>query len=276
MHANKVPMDDCAASLKDSEGTATDEASPSPKRKVDWRFTMDYLFPPECLRIPNFLVFLCLVIAFFIDYTVFLTALFQYHQFVEHNTSIISSLKIFSMSVGVVLGATTFRYSYVVKVGTKILLITASVVALGTAIWITRVDFTKHNSFYKFEMISMAFNGFAVNYLFDVFLNSVMASTPMHLQGSVAGIYFTVGQVGIALGDAIFTSVVGELGVAETFAEKKAVHKNIVNGLYVGVAACAIAFIVSLFTVDTDSVKAKAEAVKMAESPASDNSHSTD
>ncbi|GME81926.1 unnamed protein product [Ambrosiozyma monospora] len=180
------------------------------------------------------------------------------------------------MSVGVILGATTFRYPYVVKVGTKAYMITACAVALGTAIWVTRVDFTKHNSYYKFEIIPLALNGFAINYFFGVFLNSVMASTPMHLQGSVAGIYFTVGQVGVALGDAIFTSVVGELGVAVTFEEKKALHKNIVNGLYVGVAACAIAFIASLFTVDTDSARAKAKAAKMAENSSSESSNSED
>ncbi|GME75966.1 unnamed protein product [Ambrosiozyma monospora] len=122
-HANEMPMDDGVAALKDAEAPTTsevsinhsssseanidsiakptaDETSPEPKKKVDWRLTMDYLFPPECLKIPNFLVFLCLVITFFIDFTVLLTALFQYHQFIEHNTSIISSLKVFSMSVG--------------------------------------------------------------------------------------------------------------------------------------------------------------------------------
>ncbi|GMF05158.1 unnamed protein product [Ambrosiozyma monospora] len=225
--------------------------------KVDWRFTMDFLFPPECLKIPNFLVFLCMVITYYIIFTVGMTGLFQYHQFVERDSPIISALKVFSLAIGIILGSITYSDSFVVKTGTRWFMITTSATSLGTSIWITRINFTITNSYFKFEMIPFFLLGLAVNYFFDVFLNSVMACTPMHLQGSVAGIYFTAGQVGVALGDAIFTSVAGELGVANSFEEKKELHKNIVNGLYVGVAACALAFISSLFTVDTDSMRAK-------------------
>ncbi|GMF02010.1 unnamed protein product [Ambrosiozyma monospora] len=98
----------------------------------------------------------------------------------------------------------------------------------------------------------------------------------MHLQGSVAGNYFTVGQVGVAIGDAIFTSVVGELGMAVALDEKEVLHANIVNGLYVGVAAAALAFIASLFTIDTDSVKAKEKAKLAAEKLESEHLTSKD
>ncbi|GMG21166.1 unnamed protein product [Ambrosiozyma monospora] len=248
----EVPMDQAISSEVEHNVPSVDQKSNS-----DWRLTMNYLFPPECLTIPNFIVFLFLIIPYEIILTVNLTGLFQYHQFVEHNSSIISALKIFSMAVGIAIGIFSYRESFVVKFGTKWYMIFCGSLALGSSIWFSRVDFKDPKSFYKYEMVSLALNGFSVNYFFNVFLNSVMASTPMNLQGSIAGIYFTAGQVGVALGDAIFTSVVGELSVAVTLEEKEALHKRIINGLCVSVAACAIIFLVSLFTTDTDSIKAK-------------------
>ncbi|GMG21167.1 unnamed protein product [Ambrosiozyma monospora] len=304
-HANKSPIDDqndsksiAVSPLKkiesqvkevardnstssDSKENETPVDTPAkPESNSDWRLTMNYLFPPECGKIPNFFVFLFLIIPFYIILTVNLTGLFQYHQFVEHNSSIISALKIFCMPVGIVIGIFSFRESFVVKFGTKWYMIFCGSLALGSSIWFSRVDFRKEHSFYKYEMVSLAISGFSVNYYFNVFLNSVMANTPMHLQGSIAGIYFTAGQVGVSIGDAIFTSVVGELSVAVTLEEKEALHKRIINGLYVSVAACAIIFLVSLFTTDTDSIKAKEKfkekANEIAEKSDSDGSNFED
>ncbi|GME75968.1 unnamed protein product [Ambrosiozyma monospora] len=280
-HAKKIPIDDQKDSksidasplnkigdqvkevaMDNSASSESNENDTPAVTSSDWRLTMNYLFPPECGKIPNFFVFLFLIIPFYIILTVNLTGLFQYHQFVEHNSSIISALKIFSMPVGIVIGIFSFRESFVVKFGTKWYMIFCGVLALGSSIWFSRVDFRKDNSFYKYEMVSLAISGFSVNYYFNVFLNSVMANTPMHLQGSIAGIYFTAGQVGVSICDAIFTSVVGELSVAVTQDERETLHKRIINGLYVSVAACAIIFLVSLFTKDTDSIKAKEIAEK--------------
>ncbi|GMF01178.1 unnamed protein product [Ambrosiozyma monospora] len=170
----------------DVEEKPAAEVTSEETKKVDWRFTMDYLFPPECLQIPNFLVFLCLVICYYIVFTASMTGLFQYHQFVEHNSSIISALKVFSLAVGVVTGAITYQEKFVIKLGTKWFMILSALFTLGSSIWQTRVNFDVSKSYFKFEIISLFLTGFAVNYFFDVFLNSVMASTPMHLQGSVA------------------------------------------------------------------------------------------
>ncbi|GME73550.1 unnamed protein product [Ambrosiozyma monospora] len=252
-------------SYSESKDIETPGDSPNDSElSTDWRLTMNYLFPPECAKIPNFFIFLLLIIAYYIMLTVNLTGLFQYHQFVEHNSPIIAALKIFSIPVGLFISVVLYKESLVVKLGTKWYMIFCGSLALGSSIWFSRVNFRDPNSFYKYEMVSLAINGFSVNYFFNVFLNSVMASTPMHLQGSVAGIYFTAGEVGISIGDAIFTSVVGELSVAVTLEEKEALHKRMINGLYVSVAACAIVFLVSLFTADTDSTKARAEAKEKA------------
>ncbi|GME89471.1 unnamed protein product [Ambrosiozyma monospora] len=245
------------------EERSTSDVAPKEAKKVDWRLTMDYLFPPECLQIPNFLAFLCLVICCNMGFTVSMNAQFQYHQFVDQNSSILSSLKVFPLAIGVISGGITYREKYVIKLGTKWFMIIFALLALGASIWQTRVNFNISKSYFKFEMFSLFFTGFSLNYIFDVFLNSVMASTPMYLQGSVAGIYFTTGQVGVAVGDAIFTSVAGELGIPTSHSEKETLHTNIVNGLYVGVAAAALAFIAALLTIDTDSVQAKAKKAKL-------------
>ncbi|GME73549.1 unnamed protein product [Ambrosiozyma monospora] len=262
-HVTATPMGNSSSSETNIDHVIVEDPADL-NYNSDWRLTMDYLFPPECAKIPNFFVFLFLIITYYIALCVNMTGLFQYHQFVEHNSSIISALKIFSMAIGILFGVLSYHDSILVKLGTKWFMVFCGTLALGSSIWFSRIDFRKENSFYKYEMVSIALNGFAINYYFDVFLNSVMASTPMHLQGSVAGIYFTAGQVGVSLGDAIFTSVVGELGAAATFEEKVELHKKIINGLYVSVAACAISFIGSLFTVDTDSVKAREKAKEKA------------
>ncbi|GMF02011.1 unnamed protein product [Ambrosiozyma monospora] len=149
------------------EGKPASEVMPKETKKVDCRFTMDYLFPPECLQIPNFLVFLCLVTCYYIVFTVSMTGLFQYHQFVEQDLSIISCLKAFSLSVGIVTGAIVYQEKFVIKLGIRWFMICVSTVALGTSIWQTKVNFNSSTSYFKFEMFSLFLNGFAVNFFFD-------------------------------------------------------------------------------------------------------------
>ncbi|QPG73961.1 hypothetical protein FOA43_001276 [Brettanomyces nanus] len=215
----------------------------------DWRVRIQLIFPAEVFKLPNFLflgigVFCCLL-----AYVAFVSALIQYNILLHGNTPLIASVKILPMAVGTVLGSILYRSKYAIRVGIRNTLIFSASLLLGGSIWVSRTDYKVINDYWKFQFASQFIMGFGVNIFFMVYLNAIMSQTPLHLQGVVSGIFQTFGQVGVAIGSALFTTVVGVLVIQTESAAKEEQFKKFRNAYYIGITS-AILFIACLFVKD--------------------------
>lgn len=73
--------------------------------------------------------------------------------------------------------------------------------------------------------------------------------TPLHLQGVVNGIFQTISQVTLAVGNALVPSIVGNIDVAYTVAERKALHDKFQPVFYVMVGFEASALFIMLLLI---------------------------
>lgn len=107
---------------------------------------MDLLFPPEIIKIPNFLPFLIICGIYYATFTMMLAIGIEYYSFVEEESPIISAIKVFPLTVGLVFGAIIYRASYYEKIGLRNMFILSSMLTLGSCIWYSRTNYSVHNS----------------------------------------------------------------------------------------------------------------------------------
>lgn len=214
----------------------------------DWRVRVQLLFPAAVLRIRNFLPFLVSLFVIFMNYISTMYAIIEYHLYVEGNTPLLASVKILPLGAGLTFGCLIYREKWAHKIGIKWLVMLSALLVLGTVIWVSRIDYRIHNDFWKFDFASLFIMGYAVNLFFMIYLNSVMAETPLHLQGVVAGIFLTFGQIGVAIGGAVFSTVVGNVTAAVTPEEVLALHEKFRTSFYLPIAGSAL-FVLMSFTI---------------------------
>ncbi|KAG7905288.1 hypothetical protein KL906_005143 [Ogataea polymorpha] len=217
---------------------------------TNYRSNLVLLFPVEVIKISNFLPFLVGLTVNYAGFTALITSLLLFHEFVDGDSPIIASLKVFCTSAGIFLGALLYRPWMQRKFGSKILLIWSAAICLGTSIWITRIDHTNKNSFWIYEFVSQLLYGYGTNIFYQVYFLALLSETPLHLQGNVTGIFQTIGQIGKCLGTAIASSIIGALDSSKVYS-KSYVQTRCVNALWFTVACFVVEFVMMLFSKNT-------------------------
>lgn len=218
--------------------------------KKDWRVDLDLLFPPECLKIPNFLVFLITVGFYYMAFTILMNSVIQYHLFVEKNSGIITACKLLPFTVGLVLSALTYNETLYKKIGIKVLLLGSCLLTLGSFVWLTQFRYYIENGYWIFEFGGLFLFGIGLNTFFNIYLNVVLSSTPLHLQGVVSGIYQTFAQVSLSIANALVASLLGALEMGTSVAVQNEMQKRFNHIHYLGYGFLAFSFFILLFTVD--------------------------
>lgn len=223
----------------------------------NWKLQVQLLFPPELIKIPNFVIFLIVCGTYYAGYAMIVVTAVQYYSFIEHNSPIICAIKVFPATFGMMFGATTYRYSYYCKIGLKNMFIISSLMAVGGTIWFSRLDFEIANSYWKFNFIALFIYGYGVNIFFNIYMVIVVENTPLHLQGVVSGVFQTCSQVLLSMGNALVPSIIGTIYFANTFEEKLALHKKFRTVLYVIIGFHAVPVLLMLFCIKNPQRKTK-------------------
>jgi MFS family permease len=216
----------------------------------DWRLQVDLLFPAEILRIPNFPGLLLVCGIYYATMTMNISVVVQYHNYIDHDSTIISALKAFTMSVGLVFGAVVYRESYYKKIGLKIMFILSGLISLGAVIWLSRLSYKDPKSFWVYEMVPLLLFGYGFNMFFNIYLPTVINHTPLHLQGVVNGVFQTFSQIMLSIGNALIPSIIGNIKKAVTLAEKENLHKKFVTVCYVIIGFQAVSFLIVVFFIN--------------------------
>ena len=214
----------------------------------DWRLQVELLFPPEIIKIPNFLPILIQCGFYYATFTMVLIGI-DYYTFIEENSPIIVAIKVLPLPVGLVFGALVYRTSYYNKVGLKNMLTLSSAISLGMCIWFSRIDYKSDHSYWKFGFVSLFLYGYGINMFFNIYFSVVVSNTPLHLQGVVNGIYQTCGQVLLSIGNALVPSILGNLEVATTEQAKQTLFNKFQKIFYVVLAFHAVMFLIMIFLV---------------------------
>ena len=218
-------------------------------KSTDWRLQVELLFPPEIIKIPNFLPILIQCGMYYATFTMVIVIGINYFTFIEGNTPIIVAIKVLPLPVGLVFGALAYRTSYYNRVGLKKMLILSSAICLGMCVWFSRIDYKSDNSYWKFGFVSLFLYGYGINMFFNIYFSVVVSNTPLHLQGVVNGIYQTCGQVLLSIGNALVPSILGNLEVATTEQAKQTLFNKFQTIFYVVLAFHAVMFLIMVFLV---------------------------
>ncbi|OUT23178.1 hypothetical protein CAS74_001490 [Pichia kudriavzevii] len=153
------------------------------EKSSDWRLQIDLLFPPEIIKIPNVAVFIiCCSLYYAIMLMVMVTAV-MFYQDIEHNSPIITALKVSPLGFGLAFGAIIYRPWMYEKFDGNKLFVYSGALTLGTLIWFSRIHYAASNSFWKYGFVSLFLWGYGCNLFFNIYMKIVVDFTPLHLQG---------------------------------------------------------------------------------------------
>lgn len=223
------------------------------QRKLNWKVNLDLLFPVECLKIPNFLVFLITVGFYYMAFTILMNSVIQYHLFVEMNSGIITACKLLPFTVGLVLSALSYHEKTYQRIGIKRLLLSSCLLTLGSFVWLTQLRYHINKSYFIFEFGGLFLFGIGLKTFFNIYLNVVLSNTPLHLQGAVSGIYQTFAQISLSIANALVASLLGALELGTSVQLQKEMQNKFNHIHYLGYGCLAFSFFVLLFTVDHSS-----------------------
>lgn len=204
----------------------------------DWRVNLDLLFPREILKIPNFLVYFAGCFLMFNGFTAILAVVLQYHVYIEDESPLLGGVKTLALSFGLLLITVLYQDKIAYRFGLKNSLILSGLLATGGTVWLSRMDFRVRNNYWKFELVPQIITGIGIDLYFLIYTNAILSNTPLHLQGLVSAILQTSGQIGIAIGNAIIASILGDLQTArDNLSQRVELHGKMRNSFYVAVAS---------------------------------------
>ncbi|VEU22655.1 DEKNAAC103660 [Brettanomyces naardenensis] len=219
--------------------------------RSNWFMRVQLIFPKEVFQITNFPWLAFGVFSSYFTFVFIVSSLIQYTIFVEFNSPLLASVKILPMAVGTVLGSAIYKGKYALKVGIRNTIMLSVAVTLGSIIWISRTDYKVKNEYWIYQFVPLFLLGYAINLYFMVYLNAIMSQTPLHLQGLVSGIFQTFGQVAVAIGSALLSTI---LGVLEYHRDDPAAledqYKKFHNSFYAAIAISGLFLILTLFIKD--------------------------
>lgn len=219
----------------------------SNENKSTWILNVQLLYPPEIIKIPNFLVFLITTGLYYAAFTMIHTTLIYYYELIELNPSIIVALKVLPFSVGLIFGTVCYRPKFYQKIGIRYMFILTAAICVGSVIWLSRTNYSVENSFWKFALVPLFLYGYGANTFFNMYVNVVVAHTPLHLQGVVNGIYQGCSQVCLSMGSALVPSIVGNIKQAHTETAKRALHNRFQPVFYVLMAFHVVILLIMIF-----------------------------
>jgi MFS family permease len=214
----------------------------------DWRYNLELLFPKEVLKVPNIVSFIIGTLLAYISFISVMSVMVQYYQYVEKQSPIMVGVKTLPMALGLATGALVYRESIAARIGKKVCLVLSPVLVLTMAVWLSRLNFEKKNSYWKYEAFSQFILGYGQNLYFQVYYNSVLTSTPLHLQGVVSGILQTAGQIGICIGNTITSSILGELTISSEIEVRRDIRDKLISCLYMAFASSSLMILLMLST----------------------------
>nr|QFR37103.1 MFS transporter [Cyberlindnera americana] len=232
----------------------TDESS-YPADINMWRYKLQVLFPREALKVPNFVQFIIATPLLYVAMMAVMTVEVQYWLYVEHDTPLISGLKMFPLSVGFFIGTVTNRENIIYKISMKWVLVVTQALTIGLIVWISYHKFDDSKSYWVYEFVPIVLYGYLTSIYLGVYVNATLRRTPVYLQGVVSGLLQTASQVAICLGTAIVASLLGSVNIAYTYEEKVELKKRMGHAFYFTYAVLALAVVVMALLEDRKSVE---------------------
>ena len=212
---------------------------------------VELIFPAIVFRIPNLIPLLVGISMVYFNFTTAIMILIQYHIYEELDSPLMAAVKILPFAVGLVSGAMLYREIHTRKIGMRNMLLISSLALVGCSVWLSRTDYRVRNDYWKTRFVSQYILGLAINRFFMVYLNCIMASTPLDLQGLVSGIFNTFGQIFVALASAVVATILGTL--EDTSSDYKILqtqYHRFHNSFYTTIASAVVYFIFMLMIKD--------------------------
>ena len=216
-----------------------------------WMLNVELIFPAIVFRIPNLIPLLVGISMVYFNFTTAIMILIQYHIYEELDSPLMAAVKILPFAVGLVSGAMLYREIHTRKIGMRNMLLISSLALVGCSVWLSRTDYRVRNDYWKTRFVSQYILGLAINRFFMVYLNCIMASTPLDLQGLVSGIFNTFGQIFVALASAVVATILGTL--EDTSSDYKILqtqYHRFHNSFYTTIASAVVYFIFMLMIKD--------------------------
>lgn len=226
------------------------------EQKSDWRLDMDLLFPVEIFKIVNFFPLLLGFFWLFFSFIGITATLNQYYEYVIFEKPIMAAVKLLPHTAGLVFNSLIHRESYVHRIGSKNALYFSGFLSVGSAVWLSRLDYRVTNEYWKFHFAALFIAGYACNLYFMVYVNTIMGQTPAHYHGLVTGIFQTAAQVGVCIASAIIATMLGKTDIDKSDHQARYdLYKRFQNVMYLVVAAQATFFVMMFLVKNTDKEK---------------------
>ncbi|KAH3688147.1 hypothetical protein WICPIJ_000870 [Wickerhamomyces pijperi] len=168
------------------------------------------LIPPQMWTIPNYAP---LIINAVLNYAGFFGSMYiniSYFLNMDHDSPLMSGVRYlpFVISLVVVTYILTFTNG---KFSQKWTCVTGFVIGFIGLILLTRVNYKTPNHYWKFSVTNQILTALGSDIYFVNYLNIIIHSAPLEVQGIATGIAQTFGQFGIALAFAVITSILGDV-----------------------------------------------------------------
>lgn len=215
--------------------------------KEDWRVKMDLMFPKDALLIHDYILFAVGATLYYLSFAFVMSLSVEYHIYVSLDTPVIAACKILPYVVGLVLSGVLINEKEMNAIGPKLMLTLSSAAAVGGYVIMTRETYDITNGFWKFGLPGLFIYGTGNTVFFKYYFVKVFPIIPVHLQGTATGIYQAFSQIAFSVGNALLTSVVGKIYVANTPELQHQISQRFVTARYIGFGVNGILFIVTLF-----------------------------
>lgn len=216
-----------------------------------WGANIEPIFPKEVFSIPNLVPLLLAISMVYLAFIATLNAIIDYQIYVEGDGPLMAAVKALPCCLGLCIGAILYREENTQKIGTRNLLLISGLLLFSGSIWIAQSNYRRPNDYFKTRFVSQIFISYGVNRYFMIYLNCVMAATPIEMQGLVSGIFNTFGQVFVALGSAVIATILGLIEVDPKNPDlKQKQFEKFHKAFYVSVAASILYIIGILFVKD--------------------------
>ncbi|KAH3680367.1 hypothetical protein WICPIJ_008307 [Wickerhamomyces pijperi] len=210
------------------------------------------LIPPEMWSIPNYAP---LVINTVLDYAGLFGSMYiniSYFLNMDHVSPLMSGVRFLPFIISLVAIPYVMTYTNG-RVNQKWMCVTGFSVAFVGLILLTRVNQKTANHYWKFSLTNQILTALGSCAYFVNYLNIIIHSAPLEIQGIATGIAQTFGQFGIALAFAVITSILGDFENLDV----EALDKKYENCAWFCVACYGAGVILLVFFVKDIKVKEK-------------------
>lgn len=237
--------------IKDQEQMDTElkefEKIEQAPKKVHWLISLDLMFPTEALKVPDFTLFVVGSTLYYLLFAFVISLSIEYNIYVKGDSAIITACKVIPYVVALCLCGLLINEREIRAIGPKVALLISSTLVLVGYIVLTRETYNTENAFWKFGLPGMFLYGFGESLYFKYYFVFIFPILPVHLQGIASGIFQSFSQIGFSVGNALLSSLVGQITVATTDMDRIEYNKRFLTARYIGFGIAGVCFILSLF-----------------------------